>query len=69
MIYARVGGNIRSMRRKKGLTQKELGEKCNCSHQMISGIERGTKKVTLSMLDKIADALDCDMSYFIKFWG
>lgn len=65
MIYSKVGENVRLMRRRRGLTQKELAAKCKTSVQTISGIENGSKRVTLMMLDKISNALDCDLTCFL----
>lgn len=59
MIYQRVGKNIRRMRRQKGISQGKLAEACDCSSNLISSIERGTRHCNLRMLELIADALDC----------
>lgn len=59
MIYQRVGKNIKFMRRQKRISQRELAAACNCSSNLISGIERGTRHCNLKMLELIADALDC----------
>lgn len=59
MIYQRVGKNIRFIRRQKKISQRELAAACNCSSNLISSIERGTRHCNLKMLELIADALDC----------
>lgn len=48
-----VGENIKKIREKKGMTQKELADKCNIIYQTIGKYET---------LQKIATALD--ISYF-----
>lgn len=65
-IYNRVGLRIKSARKKKGYTQKELAKKIGCSTAMICGVETGSKRVTLVFLDKIAKALDVEVMYFIE---
>lgn len=65
-LYERVGWKIRSARRKKGYTQKDLAKKIGCSVSMIGGVETGTRRVTLAFLDKVATALDKDPMYFIE---
>lgn len=48
-------------RRIKGLTQGELAAKCKTTQQTIAKIEQGTVDPKLSTLQKIADALDCEL--------
>ena len=45
-----------------GLTQAELAEKTGLSDNFIGLIERGIKHPTLETLDKIASALEVDLS-------
>lgn len=61
MIYERVGENIKWKRRRKGMTQKDLAEKCKCTASQISGIEKGVKRINLEYLERIAVALECDV--------
>lgn len=49
---------IRQVRKARGLSQEALGERVGCSMMHISGMERGTREVTVSWLQKIAAALD-----------
>lgn len=51
-------GNILKKRRKElGLTQKQLADYCNLSHNGISRIELGDKSVRLSTLLKLSKIL------------
>ncbi len=49
-------------RKIKGLTQEELANKCNTTQQTIAKIEQGSVDPKLSTLQKIADALECELS-------
>lgn len=53
----RVGQTISIFRETRGLTQKELAEKCDVSNVYISNIERGLKSPSRKLKSKIADAL------------
>ena len=52
-----VGEKIRALRKERGLSQEELGEKANLHHTYVGAIERGEKNASIDTLDKIADAL------------
>ena len=56
--YKTVGQRIRTARLQKKLSQAELGGLVGCSNNHISHIETAQTKVSLSMLSKLALALD-----------
>ena len=49
----------------RGLTQKELAQKCGIKQSNISRLERGKANPTIGFLQKIAEAMDADL--FIEF--
>lgn len=53
-----VGENIRKLRQEKGMTQKELGEKCGIADSAIRRYELGGANPKMETLHKIAKALD-----------
>ena len=55
-----IGENIRAFRKKKGLSQRELGEKVKggMSQQQIGQYESGTRTPKSETLQLIADALE-----------
>lgn len=57
-----VGENVRSLRKARGWSQKELGEKADLSYKFIGEIERGTVNPSLDSLSGIASALDIEIS-------
>ncbi|MBI4688656.1 MAG: helix-turn-helix transcriptional regulator [Nitrospirae bacterium] len=53
-----LGKRIRTLRKLKGLTQEELGEKSGVSYKFIGEIERGEVNPSLNSLRQIAKSLD-----------
>lgn len=57
-IYYWVGKNIKKQRKLKGMTQKELAEKCNYSENFIGDLENNTfKTCSLNTLYHISKVL------------
>lgn len=66
--YDIVRYNIRRFRRMADYTQEDLAELIDVSDQYISQIERkkSTKFFTLTILGRIADALEVDIKEFFE---
>lgn len=58
----RIGRELHEMRIKKGVTQVELAQRTDLYQNNLTRIERGAYSVGFDILQKIADALDCDIS-------
>jgi len=52
-----VGQNIKRLRKEKGLTQKQLGDKCGLADSAIRRYELGGANPKIETLDKIASVL------------
>lgn len=52
---------INQLRKKKGITQKQLAELCATTQQQIAKIEVGNVDPQLSTLKRIAGALECEL--------
>ena len=61
MDIIKVGKNISELRKKKGLTQQELGDKLFVTDKAVSKWERGLSLPDISILEKLADILDTDI--------
>jgi len=57
-----TGELIRKYRIEKGLTQKQLGEKCGINEANIRKYELGTQKPKIETLERIAAGLDIPLS-------
>jgi transcriptional regulator with XRE-family HTH domain len=60
------GAHLRVLRTARGLTQKELADRCESNVPFISNLERGVKIPSLSMLIRLAGALECSMCRLVK---
>lgn len=56
---------IRTLRKKRSLTQKALGELCGISEAMIRRYELGIRNPKIETLKKIATALDVPVDYLL----
>jgi transcriptional regulator with XRE-family HTH domain len=56
------GRELRAMRLKQGLSQQVLAERCGSNYPYISELERGLKVPTLTMILRLASALECRVS-------
>ena len=52
---------IARLRMVRGLTQQELAEKVGTQQPSIARIESGRRRASISMLERIAEALDADL--------
>ena len=50
--------NVRALRKKKGLSQKELANTCGLHRTYIGSVERGERNITLSTLEVLSKALE-----------
>ena len=55
----RIGGQVAVIRNKRGLSMRELAEACGVSFANIYKIENGKYNVSIDILAKICDALNC----------
>jgi transcriptional regulator with XRE-family HTH domain len=59
-----VGSRIRQRRLLLGWTQERLAAALNVTFQQVQKYERGANRVSASMLQEIADALETPVPYF-----
>jgi transcriptional regulator with XRE-family HTH domain len=59
-----LGGRIRLLREEKGLTMRHLAEQAGCSPSLISQLENNKVDPSISMLKRIAKALDVNIVDF-----
>lgn len=64
-IDAPIGKRIDYIRRKKGLSQSDLGKSLDLDERTIKRYEKGIGKISLDMLKKIALALDVTTDYLL----
>lgn len=59
-----IGAKIKRLRTQKQMTLKDMSEKTNLSIGFLSQLERGLTSVATDSLEKIADVLEVDLTYF-----
>ena len=62
-----LGKRRRELRKKKGLTQEELGERAGISYKYLGSIERGLENPSFRHLSRIARALGVELSELFQF--
>ncbi|WP_350997932.1 helix-turn-helix transcriptional regulator [Shewanella sp. TB7-MNA-CIBAN-0143] len=60
MLAVEFGHAMRKMRKQKGLSQDELALCADIDRSYIGRIERAEVNITVEMLYKIANVLDCE---------
>jgi transcriptional regulator with XRE-family HTH domain len=62
------GAHLRALRTARLLTQQQLADRCESNEPFISNLERGVKIPSLSMLLRLADALQCTMCEIVEIF-
>ena len=58
--------NLRRLRHAKKMTQEELAERAGLSARYVGGIERADVSASVTVLGRIADALDVEAGELIQ---
>lgn len=66
-FQASLGRRVALLREKSGLSQTELGYRCNKDRQSINRLERGNVNPSSYYLFQIANALGITLSDLVKF--
>jgi len=61
-ILLKYGKAIRQMRQQKGISQEELADLCGLHRTYISDVELGKRNVSLENIERLAQALDTNVS-------
>ncbi|MBP2296886.1 helix-turn-helix domain-containing protein [Azospirillum rugosum] len=65
-IRKQVGLNVQRIRRTRGWSQEELAFESGLHRTYISGIERGARNPTITVLKELADALGVPPSMLLE---
>lgn len=68
-IKKEFGRRVRELRKRAGLTQAELAQRCgrNIEMQRIGEIERGERNCTLQTVERLAHGLTCEPAELFLF--
>ena len=61
-VCKRVGENVRRLREERGLSQETLAFEAGMQRTYVSGIERGIRNPTVTVLERLASALKVAMA-------
>jgi len=64
-IQIELGKRIRTFRKRQGLTQEEMAERCDLHWTYIGGLERGERNPTLTTLQRVAAGLNVGINELI----
>ena len=64
--YPEIGARIRRQREHIGMTQERLGEAFELSASFVGHIERGSRKLSVESLYKMASVLDVSVDYLLS---
>jgi transcriptional regulator with XRE-family HTH domain len=65
-VRVRVGKNVQELRRQRGLSQEELAHLAGVHPTYLSGVERSRRNPTISILQRIAEALGSDIEQVVS---
>ena len=68
-VRARVGLNVQRLRREKRLSQEELADRAAIHQTYLSGVEQGKRNPTITVLQRIAEALGTDVEELVRVRG
>lgn len=61
----RLGLSMKRLREDRGWSQEELADRAGLHRTYVSGVERGVRNPTLTVLHKIAAALEVKLSALV----
>lgn len=64
-VRARIGRNMKRLRDVKGWSQEELADQAGIHRTYVSGVERGVRNPTATVLEKLANALGEKLSTLV----
>jgi transcriptional regulator with XRE-family HTH domain len=57
-IRRRLGRNLQRLRQEKGWSQEEFADRAGLHRTYVSGVERGIRNPTITVVEKLATALE-----------
>ena len=66
LISKRLGDNIKKIRTRKGMSQGDICRALEMDRGYMSAIENGKKNITISQLERLAQALGVSVDKLLK---
>lgn len=64
-VRRRVGLNVKRLREAQGISQEDLADRAGVHRTYVSGVERGVRNPTITVLEKIAGALGAKLATLV----
>ena len=64
-ICDKLGRRVQQLRQAKGWSQDEFAHRANLHRTYVSGVERGIRNPTITVLEKLARGLEITMSELV----
>ncbi len=58
-VRSRLATNMKRLRKERGLSQEALADAAGLDRTYVSGIERLVRNPTITVVDRVAEALEC----------
>ena len=65
-LFAQIADDVATRRAERGLSQRELAELTGTTQSAIARLERGGRPPRIDTLQRIAEALECDLRVELK---
>ena len=66
VAMADLPNRLYELRRAAGFSQQELAERAGCSKMHVSGIERGKREFSLTMMRRLAEVLEVSVAELLS---
>ena len=67
LISKKLGDNIKKIRTRKGMSQGDICRALDMDRGYMSAIENGKKNITISQLERLAQALEVSVDKLLKY--
>ncbi len=65
-VRQRLAANVRRLRKETGLSQEKFALEHGVDRTYVSGIERGARNPTISVVERLAEALQVDVQELFR---
>lgn len=66
-VRRRLGARVQRLRQAQGLSQEELADRADLHRTYVSGVERGVRNPTVTVLEKLAQGLQTSLPDLVSF--
>lgn len=66
-VRRKLGARVQRLRQAQGLSQEELADRADLHRTYVSGVERGVRNPTVTVLEKLAQGLQTSLPNLVSF--